>query len=103
MPLYEYLCKTCGEKEERIQGFSAPTEHDCPKCGKTLGMARQISVSGFSLAGGGWHSQGYSGPAPAKDASKEASPAAAPAEAPKPCAGGCACHSPRVQSLKDNS
>jgi len=101
MPLYEYLCKACGEKEEKIQGFSAPTEHDCPKCGAGLGMARQISGSGFSLAGGGWHSQGYSGPNPK---AAPVSETAAPAEAPKPpCAGGCACHSPRVQSLKDNS
>ena len=34
MPLYEYRCSACGAKEEKIQSFSAPTEHDCPQCGQ---------------------------------------------------------------------
>ncbi|BDU71097.1 FmdB family zinc ribbon protein [Mesoterricola silvestris] len=94
MPLYEYRCETCGEKEEKLEGFSAPTEHACEHCGTAAGMKRQISRTAFNLAGGGWHAQGYSGPAPEK---KEAAPA--PSSAPKGgCAGGCACHSP----AKDN-
>jgi putative FmdB family regulatory protein len=88
MPLYEYRCESCGEKEEKLEGFSAPEEHACELCGAPSGMKRLISISGFSLAGGGWHSQGYSGPAPEKKTET-----AAP-EAPKGgCAGGCACHS----------
>jgi putative FmdB family regulatory protein len=32
MPLYEYQCKKCGHKFERIQSFSAPDEKECPVC-----------------------------------------------------------------------
>jgi putative FmdB family regulatory protein len=102
MPLYEYRCESCGEKEEKLEGFDASTEHDCPSCGKALAMHREISLTSFTLAGGGWMAQGYSEGAPGKK-KKDAAPgpaktegAAAPAAAPAPaagCAGGCACHS----------
>jgi putative FmdB family regulatory protein len=32
MPLYEYECKQCGHRFERIQSFSAPDEKECPVC-----------------------------------------------------------------------
>jgi putative FmdB family regulatory protein len=103
MPLYEYRCKACGKKEEKLEGFDAATEHDCPECGKPLAMHRQVSLTSFTLAGGGWEAQGYAHggpaksktvlPAPAKtDGSASAAPAAAPTAAGG-CAGGCACHS----------
>ena len=97
MPLYEYRCESCGEKEEKLEGLSAPTEHDCPQCGAALAMRREVSLTSFTLAGGGWHKQGYAGAPPAKKegpepAKAEAAPAPAPAAAPG-CAGGCACHS----------
>ena len=53
MPLYEYRCESCGEKEEKLEGFDAPTEHDCPQCGEPLGMHRQVSLTSFTLAGRG--------------------------------------------------
>jgi len=87
MPLYEYRCKSCGEKEEKLEGFEAPTEHDCAKCGTPKGMNRQISLNSFTLAGGGWHAQGYMGGTPGKHASAPATPSPVGG-----CAGGCACH-----------
>jgi putative FmdB family regulatory protein len=98
MPLYEYRCDSCGEKEEKLEGFSAPTEHGCEHCGAEAGMKRQISLAAFNLAGGGWHSQGYSGPAPAKKEAATEAPPEAPAAPKSGCSGGCACHSP----TKDN-
>jgi len=82
MPLYEYRCEACGELEEKLEGFAAPTEHACDKCGAGAGMKRQISRAAFTLSGGGWHAQGYSGPAPEKKTSEATPPPAAPA-------GGC--------------
>ena len=32
MPLYEYQCKKCGHRFERIQSFSAPDEKECAVC-----------------------------------------------------------------------
>ena len=85
MPLYEYRCEACGQPEERLESLSAPMVHACPACGAAEGMKRQVSVSAFALAGGGW----YKGSAP-----EPASPAPE-AEAPKGghgcAAGGCGC------------
>jgi len=88
MPLYEYRCQSCGAKEEKLEGFSAPTEHDCPQCGRSLAMRREVSLTSFALVGGGWHAQGYS----AGSASKPGKSSAEPAPAAGGCAGGCACH-----------
>ena len=99
MPLYEYSCQSCGEKEEKLEGISAPTEHDCAHCGAPLGMHREVSLTSFTLAGGGWHAQGYAG-TPGKKTIDPAGPAKAetPSAPAAPatgggCAGGCACHS----------
>lgn len=32
MPLYEYQCKKCGHRFERIQSFSAEDVKECPVC-----------------------------------------------------------------------
>lgn len=101
MPLYEYRCAVCGAKEEKLQSFSAPTEHDCLHCGQAAGMSRQLSRTAFTLSGGGWYASGY-------DAGKGGASTSLPSEAPKEaapasggCAGGCACHSPSVQAKVD--
>ena len=33
MPIYEYKCKKCGHRFERIQKFSDPHVKKCPDCG----------------------------------------------------------------------
>lgn len=82
MPLYEYRCEACGRPEEKLQSFSAPEAHDCEGCGAALGMKRQLSVSGFSLSGGGWY----------KGAATESAPSAAASKPSHGCgAGGCGC------------
>ena len=99
MPLYEYRCETCGKQEEKLESFSAPVEHACPTCGAEAGMKRQISRAAFSLSGGGWHAQGYSGPPAKSDAKADAAAPAADKPAPSAgCAGGCACHTPKKDS-----
>ncbi len=94
MPLYEYSCQSCGEKEEKLERFDAPTGHDCPRCGAVLGMLREVSLTSFTLAGGGWHSQGYvNGRSGRKgDSSPAPAPAKAETQSESGCAGGCACH-----------
>ncbi len=120
MPLYEYRCEACGAKEERLQSFSAPTTHDCPKCGLAEAMHREISRTAFVLSGSGWYAGGYGGSekgiAGAPEAPKSVReaqggehaarnvPAAktdtdAPSESKPACATGCACHSPKVEAI----
>lgn len=54
MPIYEYVCRECGEEVEKLQKLSDPPLTECPVCGKSA-LKRKISPAGFRLAGGGWY------------------------------------------------
>ena len=60
MPIYEYLCASCGYQFEEVQKFNEAPLEDCPDCGKNSAR-RQVSMSAFHLKGGGWYKDGYSG------------------------------------------
>ena len=60
MPIYEYLCASCGYQFEEVQKFNEPPLEECPDCGK-ISARRQVSMSAFHLEGGGWYKDGYSG------------------------------------------
>ena len=60
MPIYEYLCTSCGYQFEEVQKFNDPPLEECPDCGKNSAR-RQVSMSAFHLKGGGWYKDGYSG------------------------------------------
>ena len=51
MPIYEYRCETCGQREELLQNLSAAESHDCG-CGAPLGMRRQLSVPALASQDG---------------------------------------------------
>lgn len=56
MPIYEYVCKTCGNKKEILQKIDEPP----PKCCNCdTEMAKQISLSSFVLKGTGWYKTDY--------------------------------------------
>ena len=59
MPIYEYICTSCGYEFEEVQKFSDPSLEGCPDCGKNK-AERQVSMSSFHLKGGGWYKDGYS-------------------------------------------
>ena len=54
MPIYEYECGACGERQEFIQKFSDPQKRKCPACG-ALKLKRLISAAAFHLKGNGWY------------------------------------------------
>ena len=57
MPLYEYQCKKCGHRFERIQRFSDPMVKKCPKCG---GKVEQLlSPPAVQFKGSGWYVTDY--------------------------------------------
>lgn len=57
MPLYEYRCKKCGHKFEKIQKFSDPLVKKCPECG---GRVEQlISSPAVQFKGSGWYVTDY--------------------------------------------
>ena len=67
MPLYEYLCKKCGHRFEKIQKFSDKAIKKCPECG---GAVEQVlSAPAVQFKGSGWYVTDY-----AKKGSSVASP-----------------------------
>lgn len=91
MPLYEYQCKKCGHRFERIQKFSDPPVKKCPKCGSAVEQV--ISAPAVQFKGSGWYVTDYakksSTPASSGDSSaktenkKEEKPKAEPKKAEK--------------------
>jgi putative FmdB family regulatory protein len=72
MPLYEYQCKKCGHRFERIQSFAAEDVKECPVCHGEV--ERLISTPARpQFKGSGFYSTDYS--------SKPAASSSAPAEA----------------------
>src|SRR5271154_6904737 len=57
MPLYEYRCKACGHRFEKIQSFSAPDEKECPVC--EAEVERLISAPAVHFSGSGFYSTDY--------------------------------------------
>ncbi|AQU82384.1 MULTISPECIES: FmdB family zinc ribbon protein [unclassified Halomonas] len=54
MPIYEYECKACGHRMEKLQKISSDPLKECPACQRE-GLERLVSAAGFRLAGGGWY------------------------------------------------
>jgi putative FmdB family regulatory protein len=58
MPLYEYRCKQCGHRFERIQTYSAEDAKQCPVCQGEV--ERLISIpSRAHFKGSGFYSTDY--------------------------------------------
>lgn len=57
MPLYEYECKKCGHRFERIQKFSDKPVTRCPECG---GKVEQVlHAPAVQFKGSGWYVTDY--------------------------------------------
>jgi putative FmdB family regulatory protein len=102
MPIYEFQCKACGHRFERLQKMADADPAVCPSCGEPR-VGRLLSAPQFRLSGGGWYETDFKkdgdkkrnlvegssgGPAPAATpaTTPAAAPAAAPAPAPAPAA-----------------
>jgi len=57
MPIYEYQCKKCHHRFERIQRFSDPHVKKCPECGGAVGQV--ISAPAVQFKGSGWYVTDY--------------------------------------------
>ena len=90
MPLYEYLCKKCGHRFEKIQKFSDKLVKKCPECGGTVEQV--ISAPAVQFKGSGWYVTDYakksgtsaSSESSSKDSKKEEKKTEPAKEASKP-------------------
>ena len=57
MPIYEYQCKKCHHRFERIQKFSDPHVKKCPECGGAVDQV--LSAPAVQFKGSGWYVTDY--------------------------------------------
>src|SRR4029077_20579229 len=57
MPLYEYECKKCGHRFEKIQKFSDKMVKKCPECGGQV--EQMLSAPAVQVKGSGWYVTDY--------------------------------------------
>jgi len=57
MPLYEYQCKKCKHRFEKIQKFSDKMLTKCPECGGSI--EQMISAPAVQFKGSGWYVTDY--------------------------------------------
>ncbi len=57
MPLYEYQCKKCGHRFEKIEKFSDPETKQCTVCDGEV--ERLLSAPAVQFKGTGWYATDY--------------------------------------------
>ena len=70
MPLYEYECRACGRRTEKIQKFSDPELTVCPHCSGAL--ERTLTAPAVQFKGSGWYKDLYSSAKPAASSNGDA-------------------------------
>jgi len=65
MPLYEYLCGSCGHRFERIRKFSDAPLTECPSCGGVV--EKLFSSPAIQFKGSGWYITDYAKSGAGKD------------------------------------
>ena len=73
MPIYEFVCESCGRTVERLQKLTDPPPDACPECGGR--MAKIMSRNSFQLKGGGWYRDLYGSSGDRKPSAAETKPA----------------------------
>jgi putative FmdB family regulatory protein len=59
VPLYEYQCKKCKHRFEKIQKFSDAPVRKCPECGGSV--EKLLSSPAVQFKGTGWYATDYAG------------------------------------------
>ena len=54
MPIYGYVCSSCGHTFDALQKMTDPKLIDCPVCDEAT-LRKQLSAPKFRLKGKGWY------------------------------------------------
>jgi len=71
MPMYEYQCRKCKHRFERIQKFSDPILKKCPECGGTVDQV--LTAAAVRFKGSGWYATDYASKSSGKTSGEGAS------------------------------
>ncbi len=82
MPLYEYECKKCHHRFEKIQKFSDPHIKKCPECGGPVEQV--ISAPAVQFKGSGWYVTDYAKKSSASSDSSKSGDSSKSADSSKP-------------------
>ncbi len=74
MPLYEYECKKCGRRTEKIENVDGPHLRKCPHCGGKVEPL--LSAPAIQFKGAGWYVTDYAKKTSGGDSEKSQKPAA---------------------------
>lgn len=80
MPIYDYVCTSCGHEMEVIHSVAGHGPSACPKCGGH--MRKAIVAAAVHFKGSGWARKERGAARPSKPASSESSPSSGDASAP---------------------
>ena len=86
MPLYEYQCKKCKHRFERIRKFSDPPIRKCPECGGPV--EQLLHAPAVQFKGSGWYVTDYAGKKPEGQAAAASSDGASEKSEKKETAQG---------------
>ncbi|MBZ5501367.1 MAG: zinc ribbon domain-containing protein [Acidobacteriia bacterium] len=75
MPLYEYKCRKCAHRFEKIESMSAANIKKCPKCGARA--VRQFAAPAIQFKGSGWYVTDYGGKSSGTSSSEKSGDGAA--------------------------
>lgn len=86
MPIYEYQCKQCGHRFERMQKLNDPTPDECPSCHAKGTVGQLLSAPAVQFKGSGWYVTDYAkkSSTPAKSESKSETKSETPKTETKP-------------------
>ena len=74
MPIYEFICRSCGEEKEYILEVSEQPPQSCAACGGML--VKKISAPAIQFKGDGWYVTDYGGKKPGSSTLSEPSESA---------------------------
>ena len=86
MPTYEYECRSCHHRFERLQSITAKPVSTCPKCGKRSVQRLISSGAGLLFKGSGFYATDYRSSGYKKRASEDSKSCTGE---PKSCSGPC--------------
>ena len=70
MPIYPYICGTCGHEFDKLQKVSDDPDKHCPECGEES-LRRKVTAAAFHLKGTGWYVTDFKDKGGKKDQKEE--------------------------------